>query len=706
MSRLPYLVFAIVTLILTISCGSSDDDDSGGDDDAAPVDDDTADDDATDDDADDDTGDDDTWPPLPDDDADDDTGDDDTTPLPDPPIEPGIYAVEGTDSRYGDYAGEVEIRAGDGKWDFIRSVRFDDVTFEDPIKDVTYDVYTAWLGEIREERGIVTDVSLKVADSITHYGAVTRTDDDAIPVIVTGAVTEAGAGAFDVSYATTGESVHTFTATETWTYDGASDTAPIFADEDTFIPGHNPMPGWLHALIYGLLDHYHSLSWFDGYRDREDFQAGVHYIARFHTDFGWYRAHPSSLRVANRWLDEVSMAETMLRARAYGPTLAEKAAMFDADMPTYYLNPLGMFSQAQWESDPLVQSESGDGLLWTGCYLASQVFRYLETGEEEALDNWLRALDGLFLSHDIPQDETTFARTVRPHQAGRGWVQGDAPYEDVDWLEGGNNDMIQGLYYGYTLSWIYLPDEPEFDDYRDGIALRAVRLADHADIALDGEFNEIKAAWLAYLTTGDDAYKTRYQTLYANPLLRFYTRMGGGMFYLWGVSDWSGQHLDTIGQLVLAFLAEATDDQDALAILEEGWTNGSVLQALTQTLFPISAFALGDPSPAADPALDTAIWNMRGLPYPKQSLAMDKHIDPSWSPSPLPSLFWKFDWLEGGRWQGLWGVPIWQRMHENLIITAPSDFEMGESDWMSGGGADFLHAYWLGRHFGVFGEDD
>jgi len=670
------------------------DDDSGGDDDTSPVDDDSG-------------GDDDTTPDDDDSGGDDDSGDDDDSAADDDTFESGIFTVTGSDSLQGDYEGLVEIRKGDSP-NFIRLVQYNNLQFPDPRLGFDYSVNTAWTGTLTGGQSPTIEVSLKVADFITHYGELDRTAADGDPVIVNGTITSTKKNSYDVSYQTAEGSVHSFTAAETWTFSQPNGENPLFVNEDKFSPSHGPMPQSLHDLVFFLLQQYHSLPFFDNYRDREDFIAAIHYFAQTRTDFDWYRQHTHEIRVVNKWIDAISMAEAMLRARSFSPKFYEKAAMFDAEMPTQYLNTLGMFSSALYGSDPLQQSESGDGLLWTGCYLASQVFRYLTTGEQAALDNWLRALDGLFLSHDMPQDPTTFGRTVRLHQTGGGkeWIQGTGPYEEYDWLCCGNNDMIQGLYYGYLLSWLFLPDDPQYDSYREGIAQRAAILADSATVALDGEFNEIKANWIAYLATQDEKYKTRYQQLWSNSLLKFYTWFGGGQFYVWGITDWSGQHLDTIGQLVLWFSANASDDQESLQIINEGWSNGMRMNSVTQTFWPIAAYSLSDPPSELDGVLEIAVWNMRETPFPKQSLSIDRRIDPTWCASPFPSLFWKFDWMQGGRYQGLYGVPVFERMHSNILMTSPLDFEMGETDWTDGGGADFLHAYWLGRYYGVFSATD
>lgn len=589
-----------------------------------------------------------------------------------------IYEVAGSDSRYGTYEGLVEVRFGNEKPNFIRVIKFDGLSFPDPRLDIDYDVHTAWTGELGADKNAIR-VELKVADFIKKYGSVERTEADGEPVVVEGELASDGDEGFAVTYRTTDNSPHTFSATETWVYKGFGDEKPIFLYEDEFVASHEPMPEKLRDIL-------------------------------FRTDFDWYRENRNAIRVVNKWLDEVSMAESMLRARAFAPTLAEKAAAFDSEMPTLYLNPLGMYSGALIGSEPLRQSESGDGLLWTGCYLASQVFRYLKTGEQEALDNWLFALDGLFLCHDIVQDPTAFARSVRPHveDGGKDWVRGTGAYEDYDWLCCGNNDMIQGLYYGYTLSYIFLPDEPAYDEHREKIAERAMRLADFCEVARDEGFNEIKANWLAYLATGGTAYRDRYEELWSSELLRSWAEVGDGMFYIWGVSDWSGQHLNTIGHLILWFLADATGDDESLRIFNNGWINGMRTNGVTrQVLWPVAAYSLANPPDDLEDVFEEAIWGLREAPFPKQNFDIDQRIDPSWCASPLPSLFWKLDWFEGGRHQGLFATPIFEReVSTNWFVSSPLSFEAKKSDWSDGGGADYLHTYWLGRYYGAIGEDD
>ncbi len=687
--RLVWLL-SIALLATVVGCGDDDDVESASDDDT--TDDDAGDDDNVDDDN------------VDDDSVDDDTIDDDTTLE---SLQPNtIFQIEGSDSVNGDYTGTVEIRGADDEPNFIRLIRFNDLSFADPRLEIDYEVHAAWTGQIDLTTGAI-DVELQVADFAVEYGGVTRTEEDGDPVIIEGEATSAR-GDFQAQFATVG-GVHELTATETWSEPAPAGAKPTFISDDFFVVSHEEPPGWLKTTVNLILNSYHQLEFFDSYRDRPEFAAMIHYFPHYRTDFDWYRAHPGAIRVVNKWVDQVSMLETMLRARGFAPTLAEKAAAFDADMPELFLNPLGFVSLALVPSDPLQQSESGDALLWNGCYLASQVFRWLVTGEQEAFDNWLRILDAQFLAHDIPQDPTTFARAVRPHVAdgSKEWIPGVAPYEAYDWLSPGNNDMIQGLYYAYTLSWIYLPDDAAYDEHRAKIADHARLLADYCSVANDGGFNEIKANWLAWMTTGEGAYRTRYQELWNKFTNQIWAGGGDGMFYIYGISDWSGQHLDTIGHLILQFLAEGTGEP-GLTTIANGWQNGMLFNGVSrQVLWPIAAYAFTDPPARYDEVLAEARWSLREFPYPKQSFPLDQRLDPKWCASPLPSLPWKLDWMQGGRFQGLYATPLWERdVSTNNYVAGPFHWNSPATDWTDGGGPDYLHAYWLGRYYGVITPEE
>ncbi|MDP8255564.1 MAG: hypothetical protein P9M14_07445 [Candidatus Alcyoniella australis] len=617
------------------------------------------------------------------------------------------FEVQGSDSLHGDYSGLVEVRAAAEGPNFARSVAYDELTFDDPWLDVEYEVHSAWSGGIDLYSGEIA-LELEVADFMAGYDGLERNELDGEPIVINGQAEKLDAESFRVEYRSADDAAREFSAEESWTLVGPSESEPLYEDNDYFVSSHEPMPEFLHNLIWAMITGYHSLEFYEGYRDRPEFQLGVHYFSRFRSDFDWYREHPAALRLRNRWIDEISMAEEMIRARSYSPTLARKAQYFDAEMQSVFLNPQGMVSRALIGSDPLQIQESYDGLLWTGCYLASQAYRYLETADPEALANWLRALESLFLCQDVVQDPTTFARTVRYHdgEPPEGWHQADPPYEQYDWRSPGNNDMIQGLFYGYTISWLLLPNEPEYDALRQGIAQRAALIADHNGVALDGQVNELRACLLAYMTTGEQRFFERYEQLAVGYLDTWHS-IGNGMIYAWGISDWSGQHLNTVGSLTYWFLVQAADPA-RIELLQEGWINGMRGSGPTrQALWPIASYAFADPPTDLDWVLEESLWSLREFPYPKQNFEIDLRVDPDWCASPLPCLPWKFDWMNGGRHQGLYSVPFFQRdVSTNYFVSGAFSFEATASDWSDGGGADYLHAYWLARFFNIIGPEE
>ncbi|MCB1155198.1 hypothetical protein KDL45_16185, partial [bacterium] len=249
----------------------------------------------------------------------------------------GVWNVTGTDAQLGDYTGQVEFYHDGQTLKFARSVQYTNQAFKD------YDVYTGWDGTaVSGESDTTATVALRTVDYIKQAEGLardgSRTDDE----LVTGVFVSTGKNTMSATY--TSAPVGDVSATETLTYVGPSGETPIFKMDDTYYASHNEMPSGIRNIIWNQLTEYHQLEYYDGYRDRPEFQAGIHFFPHFRTDFAWYRAHPDALRVPNKTVDGISLTETMLRARSFGPTLAEKAALFDADVQEYDISPVGMIA--------------------------------------------------------------------------------------------------------------------------------------------------------------------------------------------------------------------------------------------------------------------------------------------------------------------------------------------------------------------------
>ena len=687
-----FLLTAMVLLALFLfSCGEIDSEEELN---AADINDD-------DDDDNDDTSDDDD-----DDNNDDDNNDDDST----PDALQGIYNIAGVDDVHGSYTGQAEFRSiSKGEYQYTRLVKYDNLSFVDDIGEEYTQIETAWSGAARLDHSTVRiELTLKRAHFIKGYNGLEREYRHRNPLEVTGVFSLDGEdieGLFDspeniVSVAETGVRVSDI------------GSEPIWKNEDTYYESHSDPPSFFKDLLNILLSGYHDLPFYDDYRDREEFKRYVHFTPQFRTGLDYYRANPDGLRVAGKVLDVISMKESQMRADAFKYTLAEKAEFLDLDTQEKNINKHGMLANYYIGTDPPEHMYDYDSLLWTGTYVASQAYRYLATGEPEALANMLHSLDGLIVCVEITGDPAEFARTLRTvgeegnknkdSETGKynAWNPGTEEFEGIEWRYPGNNDMLHGIFYGYTAALLALPDDPAYDEYRDRMEQTVVSLAENSVVVTESLFNPIPINYLAYLFTGDNKFLTAYKQAY-NLALKFWLSSGNGLFFLWGISDWSGQHLNTNALQTLALL-DLIQGKPVSEIVKAGFVNGMYnTRSVRQPLVAISAHAFATPGPEFDAIWEDAVWSLREMPTHKRAVAMDIRVNGQWCASPLPSLFWKLDWSEGGRHQGLYGTPIFMRGDTSCWYNNnPYSISRGESTTYAGG-ADFLHAYWLGRYFGV-----
>ncbi|MCZ7587233.1 MAG: hypothetical protein M5R36_29980 [Deltaproteobacteria bacterium] len=280
------------------SCGDDDDDDKADPNKPLP---------------DDDTGDDDDS--AADDDVDDDTGDDDTSDGVMPHFL-GVWDVTGTDDELGAYEGQVEFWVNEnGEFRFSRSVRYADQTFDG------YDVYSGWDGTAETaDNAAEATVTLRRVDYIRAFGDLVRGEDEKTPEVVTGTFAMGEGKTLTLTAGYTSAPAGLVSASETLTYAGENGDLPIFFMDDTYYPTHEPMPDWLHDLVFLIMTDYHALPFFDDYRDREEFDVGVHYYPHFRTGF----------RLVPRAPRDVARAEQNHRRHQSGGNAAALSGLRDA----------------------------------------------------------------------------------------------------------------------------------------------------------------------------------------------------------------------------------------------------------------------------------------------------------------------------------------------------------------------------------------
>jgi len=108
--------------------------------------------------------------------------------------------------------------------------------------------------------------------------------------------------------------------------------------------------------------------------------------------------------------------------------------------------------------------DSGDTLLWTGIYIASQAHRYKVTGDQEAIRNMEPSLWALHDLHKVTGNKTLVARRMQKQpdktkELPKEWFRGAAGYEDYIWRGHVSWDMYVGYLYGIAESWDIISDQ-------------------------------------------------------------------------------------------------------------------------------------------------------------------------------------------------------------------------------------------------------
>jgi hypothetical protein len=637
--------------------------------------------------------------------------------IPDAPLL-GVYAVTGEEQRYGTYTGLAEIYdPGDGgPLRAAHTAQWDSADFEGLA------VADAWQGEVSVPATPLAPtltLSLDRVGFVTSYGGESRSADvtDNGPVALQADLVRTGPTILSVVLVAPAEPAP-LTRTEIWTYQGPSGGAPIWQNAREARPGHDPLSDTEKTSLFATFATYHQRPEVAPYVNRPEFQAAMHYFVFDPTDFQFYRDNPGVVRVLQKILDPISLAESRERAQAYAPSLVEKQAAFDATFPAQHLDAAGMFCSFDPAAPVDVQKiPSGDGILWTAVYVASQAERYLVTGDGVAIDNLMPALEGMLLCSDIAPIPGDFARTVRPHRAdlSGGWVQGLGSYAGYDWLPGANNDMLQGYFIGFTWAYLALAQQGGHDQTLDRMRAVLDELLDSCPlIDVSGMFeqnivvNRAKALLVDYLMSGDLLAYLEYEGYY--PVIsQWLVDMGNGSTYEYGISDWSGNHLNLQSLLVLLVAADhaagpINNLESHAADYRVGMAQG--LDRMRDTrigLLQLVYGALGT-YPSPPPELEDAIWVLREMPVPKaHEIPIDWRVNPSFCMSPFPSLPWKMDWADpnSDRFQSLVSVPLFERPADGFEWKSnPKSFRGGQSP-VQEPGADFLFAYWFGRWAGV-----
>jgi hypothetical protein len=345
--------------------------------------------------------------------------------------------------------------------------------------------------------------------------------------------------------------------------------------------------------------------------------------------------------------------------------------------------------------------------LWTGTYAAAQAMRFFATQEPQAKANFIKVLDGVLKLQEVTSDWKQFARAIRPAKGNPtgGWRAGTGAYAGLEWLEGGNNDMMKGLYLAYIFGHQLLcQGVTGHEDLCTRIRRNARHLSD--DINVDRGSDELDSAWLtavvspaldaiSYRAKAEATWTAQKAVIKATPAT-----------YTQGIADWSGLNLGFASNLFHLLLAERLDlGGDAKAAYTGLVADG--FDALSEQRLPLwnllqGAFPKGAANAAA---IADAKARLQEMPFPKPMHVVDLRVNPWFCMSPYPSLPWKNDWTTTDRTQSLRTVPLYMAPLDLYAFRVNMQYKGGSAD-VKAPAPEYLIAYWFGRRYGLISAND
>lgn len=647
------------------------------------------------------------------------------------------HRIGGVHPRFGAFDGSLEIRPrADGAADVFRTVVYRDFRFDG------LTVQEVWAGTGRPGAGGVRAIfELKQADLFFEVDDLARTDEQFRAkrrIEYAASFTEGKASWTGPDGARIVERVEAGAS--------AAGDEPPWRDRRTRLRSRGDSHAFLAKILLAtafrpILTKYRDSAFVRAGQSRPECRTEDQFFVLDPTDFEFLRANPGAIRVANKVVDPISMYESALRRAAYAPTLAEKAGFFDRQVEEDHLNELGLFSIAILDERGRVRElvPNGDGALWSGMYAGSQAMRWKATRDPRALANFERVVRGLMLLMDVTGDPEEFARTAHPMKPGEvpspPWRQGAAPFERVKYMQGGNNDMIKGLFHAFAWAFEILP---EGDPLRAEVAAHAARMPRLKPArSFQHVNNRFFATQLAALATGDESWTRQARLAYRWGIRTADLLKLDEGFYYGGIADWSGINLGMVGSLTSVLLTKqmAEKHPGSAAELEalkgsrrnlmELWATYATARrdflTIAADAFGARDEALGLPPetrPARWPkqemwasAVPGAVWIMREIPgdYARHDAAFDFTRKPDFCPSLWPIRPWKvfnednpIEYYQQAQEQ----APLFEAagLVDDNVWKTSFDYEGRMSRMGRHGRIDFLTVYWMGRLSGLFAD--
>jgi len=190
--------------------------------------------------------------------------------------------------------------------------------------------------------------------------------------------------------------------------------------------------------------------------------------------------------------------------------LAEKAAKFDRAVSEQHM-PRGLVVNLQPIGDGTQQRyrSAGDSTIWTGAYIAAQVFRYRVTRDEAALDNLEKCLRAFVQLHDMAGQQGFIGRAFGSREElgnSADIVAGVGSYSHLCFKADTSRDQYTGIFMGCALAWKHIRDAELREELSSMIATAAHNLMNN-NLALKAVINGVELS--TFNLNPDYAYQDR-----------------------------------------------------------------------------------------------------------------------------------------------------------------------------------------------------
>ncbi|MBK7891516.1 MAG: hypothetical protein IPJ84_11970 [Bdellovibrionales bacterium] len=668
-------------------------------------------------------------------------------------IAPGLYQISGTHSHLGPYNGYLLVKDSSEVQRAI-SLHSLDSAQKRKIglqKDQNFSIEQLWEGNNTPKGALF---QIRASNVLTTYNDFTATSDDL-------SIETIALGRADTSFHVKNDGTYIEHYTLISKNDPAQKTPDLFPkDSRTRLDASGTsgsilinLAGWIG--INRAIHEYRKLKQFDPYRDREEFKNNSVFHIKDFTDLEFYRDQSSKLRIRNKSLTPLSIAEALQRRAAFQPTLTEKAE-FKKQQTLSVMNDFGIFEVGTADSNGRIVAlqPQGDTALWFGVYIWALSLEHDVTQSADSYQRLRNAIEGMNHLVEISPDPKLFARYIHKSPANEPVTdpyvrQGSGKYRDYKYDSRSNNDMVKGLLLGYVIAYKSLKAEDHELKQKTASLVRRIQQLDPirkktgnnaAAKGLDALWNEDNESLREYIANSDSLTSRVSEKLYID-----------SGFHIGGMTNPSGIHLNLISQSIRYYLAEALikkaneagermfihrpatetapeSDESPLprleAIKQSASNNIKNLSLRMQKAYfnylNIAAYAITREPDLKQRAVDS-VWGLIEVPLVRSvgQLRGDLQLQPDWMYSTWPFEPWtalKGPWIinkeklaSKNQQRGMLGYPMFECAalgSTYLWVSDTSDFPCSGNPNIISFSADYLWAYWLARSADIISERD